>query len=184
MREQILDAAAASLAEEGWAATTVAGVAARAGLSRQRLYRELPGKPALAEALVAREVGRLLVQMEEALAGAVGAEAAVVAAAGRVLERAADDVLLRAALGAPGAEDLLPLLTVRGQPLLDAGRTLLVDHLLTGWPGTDAHDARLVADAAVRLTHSVLLTGTADARRSAEHVGRVLRPFLSEVLHT
>ena len=56
--ERVLDATASITVEHGWAAVTMAKVAAMAGVSRQTVYNEYGAKPALGLAMVLRELER------------------------------------------------------------------------------------------------------------------------------
>jgi AcrR family transcriptional regulator len=53
-REAILDAARAAFAETGYAQSTIAGIAERAGISVESVYKIFGGKPGLVRALVER----------------------------------------------------------------------------------------------------------------------------------
>ena len=91
-------------------------------------------------------------------------------------------MLVKAVLGAPGGEELLPLLTTRGQPLLSAARERFSGFIREGWPDTDPADAELVADVAVRHTLSHVLTGIGDPAWTARQLRRALGPFLDAYL--
>lgn len=53
-RQQVLDVASARFAADGYAATTVAAVAAEAGVSAEMVYKAFAGKPGLVQALMLR----------------------------------------------------------------------------------------------------------------------------------
>ena len=53
-REQVLDAASVRFAADGYAATSVAAVAAAAGVSSEMVYKAFGGKPGLVRALMLR----------------------------------------------------------------------------------------------------------------------------------
>ncbi len=65
-REQLLDAADRAVAHSG-AATSMAAVAAEAGITKPVLYRHFGDKGGLVAALTARHTGRLLALLQEAL---------------------------------------------------------------------------------------------------------------------
>ena len=67
-REQLLDAADRAVARSG-AATSMAAVAAEAGITKPVLYRHFGDKGGLVAALTARHTGRLLGVLQEALGG-------------------------------------------------------------------------------------------------------------------
>jgi AcrR family transcriptional regulator len=64
-REQLLDAAKAVVADEGFHAVSIEAVARRAGITRPIVYRHFPDLPALLDALVVRETARALEQLVE-----------------------------------------------------------------------------------------------------------------------
>lgn len=68
-RRRAIDAAIVSLAEEGYAATTVMRVAQRAGISRGGILHHFSGKPDLMEAVGYRAVERLQEKRAESLRG-------------------------------------------------------------------------------------------------------------------
>jgi AcrR family transcriptional regulator len=68
VRESLLNAAFAALADLPWSAVRMVDVASAAGVSRQTLYNEFGSKDGLARALVRREVDRYLHGVERALA--------------------------------------------------------------------------------------------------------------------
>lgn len=76
VRERILASALQAFAAEGYERTTMAAVAARAGVGAASLYRYYPGKEALFAAAVPRAVAddllAILRRRVEALAGALG----------------------------------------------------------------------------------------------------------------
>ncbi|WP_026359961.1 TetR/AcrR family transcriptional regulator [Amycolatopsis nigrescens] len=113
LREQLLDAAAELTCAQGWAAVTMGKVAVRVGVSRQTVYKELGGKPAMAEALMLRETDRFAAGVAEVIAEHAEPVAGVTAAARFTLESAMDNPLLKTVLAGPFGEtdSLLPLLT-------------------------------------------------------------------------
>ncbi|GAA3180967.1 MULTISPECIES: TetR/AcrR family transcriptional regulator [Streptomyces] len=67
VREALLDAAYAALADRPWTAVRMVDVAAAARVSRQTLYNEFGSKSGLARALVRREMEAYLAGVERAL---------------------------------------------------------------------------------------------------------------------
>ena len=98
----------------------MAGLGAAVGVSRQSVYNELGNKPALAQALVMREVVRFLAVIDEELRGGTDLVGDTRRGVRRVLAMAADNPLLQAVVAsAHGADtELLPLLTTRSSSLL------------------------------------------------------------------
>lgn len=121
LRERLLDAAAELICTEGWDALTMTRVARQVGVSRQAAYKQISGKTALGEAVVARETERVLAGVIDRLR-AHGADpvSGITAAASYVLHSASSDPLLKALLtdGRSGAPGLLPLVTARPEPVL------------------------------------------------------------------
>jgi AcrR family transcriptional regulator len=64
-REQLLDAAKAVVAEQGFHGVSIEAVARRAGITRPIVYRHFEDLGALLEALVERETVRALAQLRE-----------------------------------------------------------------------------------------------------------------------
>jgi AcrR family transcriptional regulator len=121
-RDRLLDAAAALIAGEGWAAVTMGKLAADVGVSRQTVYNELGSKAELAEALLLRETERFAERVGEVVAAHPGRPVDGVTAAFRqTLEAARVNPLLLIALGCPkgGRDDFLPLLTTRPEGVLE-----------------------------------------------------------------
>ena len=121
-RDRLLDAAAALIAGEGWAAVTMGKLAADVGVSRQTVYNELGSKAELAEALLLRETERFAERVGEVVAAHPGRPVDGVTAAFRqTIEAARVNPLLLIALGCPkgGRDDFLPLLTTRPEGVLE-----------------------------------------------------------------
>ena len=66
MSERVVAAAAELTCEVGWSGVTMAKLADRVGVSRQTVYNEMGSKPALAEAMVLRELATFLAAVERA----------------------------------------------------------------------------------------------------------------------
>ena len=110
--ERILAAAAEMTAELGWSGVTMAALAERVGVSRQTVYNEWGSRDRLAEAMVLRELGTFLDEVDAGFdAHPDDLESAVADAISRVLGLARVNPLLRAIVTAThGAEtELVPL---------------------------------------------------------------------------
>ena len=132
LRERIVAEAAALTSEVGWAAVTMAALAARVGVSRQTVYNELGSKPALGEAMVLRELERFLAAVGDAFeAHPSDLDAAVRAAVRAVLDLAAESPLLRAlaTFTHGGDTELMPLLTTRSDVLVDVASDMVLGRL-------------------------------------------------------
>ncbi|MEO3937805.1 TetR family transcriptional regulator [Dermatophilaceae bacterium Soc4.6] len=182
-RDLLIAEAAVMTRAEGWAAVTMAGLAARVGVSRQTVYNELGSKPALAEALVMHELAVFLAAVDDAFGHHPDDLVAAVRAAARsVLEMALANPLLHAVLSAGhGAEsDLLPLLTSRSEPLLDAARAVIAARFAHDDLPLTPPEVETTIEMVVRLTLSHVMRPSQTPARTADDVAwlvqRVLRP--------
>ncbi|HEY2705890.1 MAG TPA: TetR family transcriptional regulator [Candidatus Dormibacteraeota bacterium] len=183
LRDTLLDAAGDLMRERGWAETTMADVAAAAGVSRQTLYHEFGSRNDFAQAYVLRETGRFVAAVEAAVtARAPDPRAALTAAFEVFLGAAAGHPLIRAIVSGDGNDGLLALVTTQGGPVLGLATNRLAALFTASWPQLEAARARLVADCVVRLaiSHAALPGGPADA--TAATVGEVLGPYLEQVV--
>jgi AcrR family transcriptional regulator len=177
-RERILDAARAVTVEQGWSGITMARLGEAAGVSRQSVYNEFGTKQQVAEALMAREVGRFLEAVDAQIATGSTPADSVCRAADAVFTMAEANPLvhatLRAAAGSPSP--LLPLLTSQSGPVIDAAVRQVSGGLLERFPElAGAPYLREAADAIVRLviSHVVQPGPRPDMRFVA---GRLLAP--------
>ena len=113
LRARLLEATAELTVGRGWAAVTMAAVAERVGVSRQTVYNEFGGKPALGEALVMRELESFLTLVTDELTSGGELVPAVARAVEAVLRSAADNPLLKDVMISAhgGNASLLPWLT-------------------------------------------------------------------------
>ena len=152
LRDTLLDAMRELMSEREWGQISMAEVARAAGVSRQTLYKEFGTRQEFAQAFVLREADRFLGDVETAvIANRADPGSALTAALTVFLRAAADDPFVRTITSGVGADELLPLLTVQGQPLFVHATERLAGVLLEGWPGVRERDARQLADVAVRL---------------------------------
>ena len=123
VRDRALDAARALTVEKGWSRVRVGDVAALTGVSRPTLYKEFGDKQGLGEALIMQETERFLVGISRTLeAHPQDAAGGITAAIEYVLGEADASPLLCAILTSARDADneLLPMLTTRSAPVLDA----------------------------------------------------------------
>lgn len=183
LHDTVLDAVGELLRDRGWGAVRMADVARTAGVSRQTLYNEFGSRADLAQAFVLREADRFVDTIKAAVDAHREDPVAALAAAFEVfLSAAAEDPLVRALLGGEGADELLPLVTTEGAPVLERATERLGAFLLEGWPRLGAGDAALLAETVVRLAISHAALPTAPAGEAGPAIARLLGPFVSEVL--
>lgn len=160
LRTQLLDAAAELLAERGVKGLRMADVAARTGVSRQTVHNEFGTKEALVTAVAAHTVEDFLEGVAQRVTEAPDLAAGITAAARHTLVHATENRLVNAILTGTDAEDLLPLLTTKGQPVLMPAVDLLTQLWRPRLPWLPDGEIRLLAETGMRLTVSHLLTPT------------------------
>jgi AcrR family transcriptional regulator len=173
LRVRLVDAAIALTTEHGWSHVTMARLAESVGVSRQTVYNEVGGKPALAEAMVQRELERFLTLVSAAFdAHPDDLVAGVRDAACAVLESAQGNPLLHAVVSATHGADteLLPLLTTHAESLLAAAKAVVVDRV-SAYP-TAVGPARVdaVVDVVVRVVLSHVMQPSGAPARTAEDI--------------
>lgn len=181
VREQALDVAQAMLVERGWEQVTVSAVAAATGVSRPTFYKEFASKQALGEALVRRETERFLLGVASVLERHTDdAHEAISAAVHFTLAEAAGNPLLHAVLTSTrgGDDSLLPLLTTRSGPLLEAATAALSGWFAEHFPALDEEEVGESVDAVVRLVVSHLVLPAADPETTARRLARVATRYL------
>lgn len=177
LREQLLDAATALLSERGYARLRMAEVAERVGVSRQTVYNEFGTKAALAEAVALRTVAEFLDGIQRCWDAERDVLECVHAATLYTIEHARENRLVAAALGTEAAEDLVSLLTTRGEPVLRAAVETSERNLTERVPGLA--DPAFAAETLVRLTLSHLVLRTHPAAEAADAVRAVLAALLA-----
>ena len=126
-----------------------------------------------------READRFLNDVQQAIGGHLDdPRAAPVGGLEVFLRAAADDPFVRTITSGVGADELLPLLTVQGEPLFVHATERLAAVLVAGWPGVAEADARQLADVAVRLAVSYAASPAGPPEATAAGVARLLEPFV------
>lgn len=163
VREALLDAAYDAAVTTGWQRARMADVAAAAGVSRQTLYNEFGDREGLALHLALRETSRFLDGVERAMDRYAGdVTGAFEAAAGYALKQAQNNPLIRSILTEDGEAGLLPYMTTRAEPLVEAAKPRLVKYLAEHWPDIGSTAATEAAEVVVRLALSyIVLPGPA-----------------------
>lgn len=178
LREELLGAASALLPEHGYAGLRMADVAARVGVSRQTVYNEFGTKAELVSAVSLHTASEFLEGVAARLAAADDLAAGIQAAARYTIEHARHNRIVAAALGTEVAEDLLPYLTTRGEPVLRAATDHALGELTRRVPELDAAAAELISETMVRLTLSHLMLRTHSAEEAAESVRSAIMPMV------
>jgi AcrR family transcriptional regulator len=182
LRDTIVGAVDELVRSRGWSATTMADVAAAAGVSRQTLYNEFGSRQALVEAYITREIEALIAQVTEAVrANADDAHRALRIAFDLFLKLASDEPVVQVIVNDAEGGELHRLLTGLGHSLASDR----IAHLIADvWPQASAADARLLAESLVRLAISHALLPSEEPAVTARGVGRMFAPFVDEILGT
>lgn len=182
LRARIIATAVELTTEVGWAQVTMAKLADRVGVSRQTVYNEVGGKPALAEAMILAELDRFLQVVTAAFDDhATDLVDAIRAAARAVLELARDNRLLHAVVSATHGADteLLPLLTTHSESLLAVAKAVVAERLTPYDLGLDGRRLEAAIDVVVRVVLSHVMQPSATPERTADDIAwiaaRVLR---------
>lgn len=182
LRDSVLDAVGELLTHSPWRDVTMADIATRAGVSRQTLYNTFGNREELARAYLLREAGKLLEGIEDAIS-------ANVADPDRALRTAVVDFLTNVsrhpmvqAVFSGENDELMALVTTRGERLLDVMSARLTDRLVATWPFIDREDARIAGETLVRLAISHATLPTAPADQTADDLARLFGPFVEQLL--
>ncbi|WP_019814585.1 TetR/AcrR family transcriptional regulator [Saccharomonospora saliphila] len=176
VREDLLDAATDLLARRGYARLRMADVAARVGVSRQTVYNEFGGKRALVQSVALRTLAEFTDGIQRRLDTADDVLAGIHAATAYTIDHAKENRLVAAVTGSEVAEDLLPLLTTRGEPILQAATDMAESYLRERCPALT--EPRFVAETATRLTLSYLMLPTGSTTEAADGVCAVVGPLI------
>lgn len=158
-RDRLLDAGFAVFSEAGVSDGTMREVARRAGVGRATLYRTFPGKESLLRALVLREARRLTEVLDEELAGCEEPSELLERGLLTAFTWLRQHALLRRTL-ASEPEELLPLLTVRAEPLLEVAVEFVSPYVERAVKSERIApvEPRVAAEWAARVLLSLLLT--------------------------
>ncbi|HVV11634.1 TetR/AcrR family transcriptional regulator [Amycolatopsis sp.] len=184
LREALLDAATGLLAVHGHAGLRMADVASAAGVSRQTVYNEFGNKTALVQAVALRTTAEFLEGIRTRFDSAPDLLAGIHRAVVFTIEHGRENKLVASALGTQAGEDLLPLLTTRGEPVLSAAMELAVAHYREFLPELDEPTAVLLAETVTRLSLSHLVLPTHSAAEAADMVCAAVAPAIAHHLST
>jgi len=180
LRERIVAAAVETTLASGWSQVTMARLADAVGVSRQTVYNEVGGKPALAEAMVLSELERFLGVVSRAFdEHPDDLVAAIEAATGGVLRVARGNDLLKAVVSATHGADteLLPLLTTHSESLLEMAKMVVAERVRTYDLPLDDH-----LDPAIDMVVRVVLSHVMQPSGSPEQTASDLAFLASRVL--
>ncbi len=155
LRDSVLGAVHELAQSNGWAATTIAAIAVKSGVSRQTIYKEFGSRQSLAETYIVHRVDWLLGNMQRIFDATEGGLEARLRAALVPIFDFVDEPLLHMTLqgGGIGSEDLVSLLKET-----NTLATTKIGALIQSWTSDLADDEIIyAADAFVRivLTHAV-----------------------------
>lgn len=183
LRRTLFEAARELAAERPWKSVSMAAVASRAGVSRQTVYNEFGSRDGLTGALVMHEVDEFLTAVEAAIREHDDSPADALTAALHVfLTATANDPLVAAVTNEGGRDELLPLVTSGAQPLLKHATERLATLLLELWPVVTTPDADFLAECIVRLGLSYVVLPVTSSQATADGIGRLMRPYIEELL--
>ena len=183
LRDRVLDAVGELAAARPWSEVTMAEVAIAAGVSRQTLYNAFGSRQEMAQAYVIREGDRFVAAVESAIAEAAPDAHEALRSAVEIFLRAAEThPVIKAIVASESGDELLPLLTTRGGPLVGEVTDRLSEILVANWPGLPKPEASVIADCLARLaiSHAALPADRPD--RTASAIARVLGPYLDGLL--
>jgi AcrR family transcriptional regulator len=180
LRAQLLAAAADLLAERGFRGLRMADVAAATGVSRQTVHNEFGTKEALVNAVAADTMTDFLDGIAAHFSAAPDVDSGIAAAVRHTLTHAAENRLVNAILTGEDAEDLLPLLTTKGQPVLLPAVDLLTQLWRPRLPWLPDDEIRLLAETGMRLTVSHLLTPTGPVEQAVATITALMRRLIPE----
>lgn len=157
---RILDAALDRFTTFGVRRTTMDDIAAVAGIGRATVYRRFAGRDDIIRAVILREMGRFIDEVDAAVQRIEDPLDRFVEGFVATLREAREHPLLRRLLEVE-PDLLLPFLTLQGAPALSLSRAYLADEFRQSQ--ADGHiradvDVDLVAEMLVRLCQSLLLT--------------------------
>ncbi|TQL66240.1 TetR family transcriptional regulator [Nocardioides albertanoniae] len=179
-RQRILNAAVEMTTEAGWASVTMSRIAERCGISRQTVYNDIGAKPALAKALILRELEQFLAVVSAAFDQEDDFVAAIREATYGVLDRAQDNKLLHAVVSATHGADteLLPFLSSHSEGLLGHSTEIIHKHITRFDHGLTQPQA----DAAIEMMVRVVLSHVMQPTRSPDETADDMAWLMSRIL--
>ena len=185
-RVHVLDGALEAFMDYGIRRTSMGEIARRSGVSPATLYRRFAQKADVVQAVGLREVHRLLADVDRRVDRHLSPDDQIVELYVAFLGGLRRNELL-ARLLVTEPETVLPLLTVRGAPVLELGRAYLVEVIERLQEGGDLapYDPEPVAELMARVALSMALTPeTAIPVADDEEARRFARRHITAVFHS
>lgn len=183
LRQTLFGAARDQMEERPWSEITMSDVAARAGVSRQTLYKEFGNRNEFGLAFVIHEGEHFLDEVEAAVKQHLDdPRAAVTAAFELFLRTAGEDPLIRMLLSDDGTGGMLPFVTTQGMPVVQWATVRLGTVIEEGWPQAAEADVRLLSESLVRLAISHITAPGESPEATAASVADLLGPFIDRAL--
>lgn len=154
-----MDAALAALIAFGARHTSVAAIASRAGVSHMTVYRLWPKKDQLISATLDREACAVFDRVDSTVAGIADITDCLIEGFTEIFWAFYAHPLLKAEFDR-NPDVVLRALTVSAEPTFGRSVTYLAGHIRRRTK-LEPTEARALADALVRMTHSLLLTSLA-----------------------
>ena len=84
--------------------------------------------------------------------------------------------------GGDGANELLPLVTTQGAPVIERATSRLSGFLVEGWPELDPADIALLSEAVVRLAISYAALPASPSGITGTSIAELLGPFVDRAM--
>ncbi|MFI5718571.1 TetR/AcrR family transcriptional regulator [Nocardia sp. NPDC051750] len=164
VEETILDAALQRILQVGIRRSSLDDIARRSGLNRVTIYRRFAGKDNLVDAVLAREIQRVLVEATAIATTTRGVDAQIEETVLYILRLTRTHPLVTQLIEV-APEEALSFYTVRGEELVSQGIKFIVSILDAAQERGEIarYDTRPVAELVARFAHSLMLTPTAGA---------------------
>lgn len=182
--ERILEAARRVLIEHGLRRTSLADIAAAAGVSDATLYRRFANRDELLGTLVAREANAFIERVDEQITAIDNPTERLVRAFITLAHALREHELVQRLL-VTDPDRVLPLLTIHGAPALALGRRYVLEQTrrVADAGATLTSDPEHLAELLVRIAHSLVLTPSTtlpldDDDRLAELARSTLAPMV------
>jgi AcrR family transcriptional regulator len=182
LRETLLDAALDEVRRRPWSEVTMSDVARAAGVSRQTLYKEFGSRDAFVSALTLREADRFLGAVEQAVRANLDDPSRALAAAFGVFMGASAENPLVLAVFRGGSDELLELVTTRGQPLVEYAVDRLAAVMTSAWSQASERDCQLLSECLVRLGISYMTLPEGPSSMTGETIATLFGPYIERVL--